>query len=261
MEHTTYLFIDGRYAQDIYCKAMQRVFEEPGELSVHAMVSSIGRQPFRTYYYDCVDDLKKSSETESDFQARLAKQEEFFTRTSSLYGVHFQRGTLKGQRRREQKEVDVLLAVDMLTHGFNRSMTRAILIAGDLDFRPVVEALVRHGIFVEIWYEKTSAAKELPLAADFGRALNWHVLLSWSSPEFSGLHTCPWTLTGHGPLLTTWVIRSGLIAGRKIVLAQESPVHSPILRYEGPSGVEWWTHKDEAVLVRYFEMLYGRIDW
>jgi uncharacterized LabA/DUF88 family protein len=49
----------------------------------------------------------------------------------------------------------------MLRHGFDGNMEKAVLLAGDLDFRPIVEALVRRGVFVEVWYEKNSAAQEL----------------------------------------------------------------------------------------------------
>jgi uncharacterized LabA/DUF88 family protein len=70
-------------------------------------------------------------------------------------------GSLRGApKKRRQKEVDVLLAADMLTHGYDGNMDKAILIAGDLDFRRVVEALVRRGVFVEVWYEPKSGAAE-----------------------------------------------------------------------------------------------------
>jgi hypothetical protein len=79
----------------------------------------------------------------------------------------------------------------MLTHGFNRNMAKAVLIAGDLDFRPVVEALVRSGVFVEVWYDVHSMAKELPLAADFGVAIHWNQLYRWNAPEFCAKYKEP----------------------------------------------------------------------
>src|SRR5216684_2723392 len=83
--------------------------------------------------------------------------------------------TIRLMMRRE-KEVDILLATDMLTHGFNGSMGNAVLLSGDLDFRPIVEALVRHGVFVEVWYHRSSIARELPGAADFGREIRFRQL-------------------------------------------------------------------------------------
>ena len=127
---------------------MEAVFGFPGDLSIQKILKSV--VPFRTYYYDCVEEKPRDSERQEDFEQRVAAQNAYTSQLHSLPGVHVRLGTLAGRKRR-QKEVDVLLAVDMLTHGFNRNMGRAALLSGDLDFRPVVEALVRGGIFVEMW--------------------------------------------------------------------------------------------------------------
>ena len=37
-----------------------------------------------------------------------------------------------------------MIAVDMLTHPFDRNMERATLLAGDLDFKPLLDALVNN---------------------------------------------------------------------------------------------------------------------
>jgi uncharacterized LabA/DUF88 family protein len=50
-------------------------------------------------------------------------------------------GWLSPGKKRQQKEVDVLLAVDMLTRSFYKNMTKAVLLAGDRDFKPVVEVV------------------------------------------------------------------------------------------------------------------------
>src|SRR5258708_6449315 len=108
----------------------------------------------------------------------------------SVSGVHVRLGTVAGKRRR-QKEVDILLATDMFTHGFNGSMRTAVLLSGDLDFRPIVEALVRHGVFVEVWYHRSSIARELPGAADFGREIRFRELYSWNTESFQRKHRIP----------------------------------------------------------------------
>jgi len=124
---------------------MKSVFGESGEIDVVKIVQQAS--PFRTFYYGCMDDVQKDGEDDDTFKARIETQDAYFDYIRSVYGVHRQLGTLAGRRRgkkeRRQKEVDVLLAVGMLTHGFNKNMSRAVLLSGDLDFRPVVEALVR----------------------------------------------------------------------------------------------------------------------
>lgn len=85
----------------------------------------------------------------------------------SLRGWHVIEGVVKRTgKRAQQKEIDILIAVDMLTHTYRRNMHRATFIAGDQDFRPLVEAIVRDGMFIELWYGSASVSSELMLAVD-----------------------------------------------------------------------------------------------
>ncbi len=59
-----------------------------------------------------------------------------------------------------------MIAVDMLTHSFRRNMHEATLLTGDLDFKPLVDALVQEGTFVTLWYPPGETSKELIAAAD-----------------------------------------------------------------------------------------------
>jgi uncharacterized LabA/DUF88 family protein len=259
MEQITYVFIDGNYVRKALDRAMMEVFGVAGDLAPEAIGPS---DAFRSYFYDCLDDLKKGSESDAEFNARVEAQAETFSRMHSRKGLHLRLGTLKGGRRREQKEVDILLAVDMLTHGLNRNMTRAVLVSGDLDFRPVVEALVRSGIFVEVWYEKRSAAKELPGAADFGIEINWHRLYSWSTEDFRAKCRPPSDSMEHAPVVLARQLACGYCEGRNAELMQQSN-HGPLtLRVERPDGVHWLEHHDRQVIERYFSTTYGApIDW
>jgi len=262
MDRIKYLFIDAAYAKEAYRKAMEAVFGLLGDFSPGMIVEQV--QPFRTYIYDCFDDEQGSSETDAQFKARVEAQEAYRSRTSSLSGVHLREGTLAGKmtarRQRRQKEVDILLAVDMLTHGFNRNMTHAVLLSGDLDFRPVVEALVRGGVFVEVWYEKTTAAKELYWAADLGQPLDWHTLHNWSGHAFTLAHPVPRVTTAHAPIIDAALIRSGMFEGRKAQMWR--PANEPFtLRVERSDGVLWLEHKQQEVVERYYSMIYGPIEW
>jgi len=253
----TYLFIDGAYAQDIYRRAMESVFGVAGEISVQAILSQV--QPFRTYYYDCLDETKRDAETDVEFRTRLDSQERYFEELRSLRGVHLQLGTLTGAKRRRQKEVDVLLAVDMMTHGFNQNMTRAVLLSGDLDFRPVVDALVRRGVFVEIWYEKTTTAKELYWAADLGQPLDWHTIRNWSDSSFLSTHALPRETSAHSSIAGV-LVRSGTFQGRAAEIIKPSP--GPfILKVHRVEGIVWMEHEDQRVLDGYFSVMNGPIDW
>lgn len=254
----TYLFIDGAYLRQAHDEAMHSVFGVPGDLAIERVHDHA--QAFRTYYYDC-EEVLKPGESEADFSARTKPQAEFFSRVQSLKAVHLQLGSLKGRRRR-QKEVDILLAVDMLTHGFNRNMSRAVLVAGDLDFRPVVEALVRGGVFVEVWYDKNSRAAELPLAADFGAEISWHTLYKYNTEAFCESHKPPRHLQGGAeelPILN--VLARGSFEGGPAKIVDYPSRYSKILSVELTSGVLWFEHSDEKVLKGYFARLYGPVEW
>ena len=190
----TYLFIDGEYIRTIYREAMQRFWGLDGDLEP-ARLRYTGMS-FRTYFYDSIDDAKREGESEAVFQSRVAAQEQFFNEIRAVSGFHARLGSVTGKKKRRQKEVDVLLAVDMLTHGLGGNMKKAILLAGDLDFRPIVETLVQRGVFVEVWFEKRSAAKELYGAADSGREIPFSELYSRSRESFIKTHPLPHRISG-----------------------------------------------------------------
>jgi uncharacterized LabA/DUF88 family protein len=174
----TYLFIDGEYLRQRHRAVMQQFFGSDGDLDVEPILHQAKAR--RAYFYDSVETTPRPGETDSAFQNRVLERESFLSHVQSLSGFHVRRGTVTLGKKREQKEVDVQLTVDMLTHGFNGTMSKAVLLAGDRDFRPVVDALVRHGVFVDVWYHRNSFSQELPGAADFGHELRLNQLHSWN---------------------------------------------------------------------------------
>ena len=260
MEDARYLFIDGGYAHQIYRDAMMAVFRVPGELNVWKIVDQVN--VFRTYYYDCLDDSQKDGESKSAFDARLESQKAYFSQIESLPRVHFRLGTVMGRRRR-QKEIDVLLAVDMLTHGFNRSMGQAALLAGDLDFRPVVDALIRAGVYVEVWYEKKSGSEDLYRAADQGHPIDWSNLYMWSSDAFIADHPLPKTVDSSGAdYLTARQVDRGSFKGGTVELLSGTDNGPFILCATlGGGKNQWLKHADRQVLLGYFSAMHAPITW
>ena len=74
--------------------------------------------------------------------------------------LHVRTGKLASRRKR-QKQVDVLLAVDMLTHSHLRNTKNAVLLSGDSDFVPLVQAVIQQGTFVSLLYVGKHAAEYL----------------------------------------------------------------------------------------------------
>ncbi|SRR6266699_6895829 len=129
MDGDTYLFIDGEYLRQIHRQAMLDFFGVDGELDILEAKREAGA--LRAFFYDSIDEGQRPGETVEACRERTAPLHDFMNRTSALSGVHVRLGTVTGKRRR-QKEVDILLATDMLTHGFNGSMKNAVLLSGDL---------------------------------------------------------------------------------------------------------------------------------
>lgn len=54
----------------------------------------------------------------------------------------------------------------MLGHTYRRNMESAAFVAGDVDFRPLVEAVVTDGMYLSLFYEPRHTSPELIRAAD-----------------------------------------------------------------------------------------------
>jgi NYN domain len=109
-----------------------------------------------------------------------------------LHGFHVRLGSMAGTHKKmRQKKVDVLLAVEMLDNAFRKNMDVAVLIAGDADFVPVIEAVMRLGTWVEVCYHRSGASEELFSAADHAGQFTFHDLWNWSFDEFQRQHPLP----------------------------------------------------------------------
>ncbi len=161
---TKYLFVDGAYLK----KCLERFSKDFFDGVMPSInYSSLFSGYRKVFYYDCLPP-KRPEYTTEDYEVAVDQMEGFFCQLRSLPGVHVYEGFIKGERRPRQKGVDVAIAVDMLTHSYKKNMDKATLLAGDLDFLPLVEALVKDGMYVNLWYCDFSVAKDLVFAADEG---------------------------------------------------------------------------------------------
>lgn len=64
------------------------------------------------------------------------------------------------------KRVDITLATDMLSHAHRKNFDVAVLVAGDADYIPLVEAVKREGQQVVLWFVGDGLSSELRCAAD-----------------------------------------------------------------------------------------------
>ena len=182
IKNTTYLFVDGSNFRQYFNDYTQKWFEQEVEFDFQKIKHYFLAE--KAFYYDCIDDIKRDSETDQEFEERKILQEEKLNRIREVEGCHVHLGSLrkaKKLKKRGQKEVDVMLAVQMMEHAFRGNMNKAVLLSGDLDFRPLVESLVRFGLFVEIAGDKNHISSDLIHSADSHRKLDFNNYFQWTS--------------------------------------------------------------------------------
>jgi len=187
-----YSFIDGAYLRDKFRECMLRYHDEEASPDVPAGSSAIRGNATKVFYYDCIDERQRENESNDEFRRRLTGQEAQFAAIREIPGWHVREGRLVGARKQSrQKRVDILLAVEMLSHAFNKNMDKAILIAGDDDFTPLVEELLRHGTYTEVWSDRWVASQHLVHASDYGRRLGYPFYWQMASKQFQEEHPRP----------------------------------------------------------------------
>lgn len=235
---TIYKFIDGGHLRAEFAKVAQQLAEHGLDLRFSMLeLNRVGPPAKKVFYYDCVP-----PEASDGAHLKLFRRQP---------GCHIRVGHLTGEGpNRRQKEVDVLLAVDMLTHAMRGNYSRAILVAGDRDFRPLVESLVGHGIDVEVWYGRKKGSEELKAAADTALPFGTAEIVSWLNPFSAGTLGIPLFVLGEypkGQVVRNVPGRAGKSAGFKVykddgayVVAVGSPGQSPVklARHESPDFLE-----------------------
>ena len=72
----------------------------------------------------------------------------------------------KKVRNRRSKRVDISLSVDMLKHAHRKNYDIAILVAGDEDYVPLVEAVKDEGCRVFLWFLSDGLSESLKRGVD-----------------------------------------------------------------------------------------------
>lgn len=172
------IFIDGAYLQtQLKNSSLEADYLNLADHLLAPLRESFPLDLLRCYYYYCPPYM--SQEPTDDELKRMEVHKSFVSELQSLGRWAVRLGKLQkrweGQREvYEQKRVDVLLSVDMVRHAAAGHIQHAVLVAGDSDFVPAVEAAKEHGVTVSLWCGQAKTVhKDLIALADEVYAFDW----------------------------------------------------------------------------------------
>ena len=141
----------------------------------------------RAFYYDALPSRKETTVTETEYEFKKAEKEQFFSQLNRVPRLHVRYGTTKWAKRvgQEQKAVDVLLAVDVLTHAHSQPNYTATIVTSDLDFQPLFSALLQTPATTLLYYRPNHTNTDLIESADWAFKITHNLLLRSCDPSFA----------------------------------------------------------------------------
>jgi len=156
------IIIDGGYLDKVMANDFGRARIDMGKLG-DELAGPMER--LRTYYYHCMP-YQGTPPTE-DERHRFAAMDKFISNLKKLPRFQFRQGKLqKIQGTFRQKRVDIWMAVDLVRMASQNQIEKAILITGDSDLVPAIEAARDCGVVVVLYYSPNSRHDELLQACD-----------------------------------------------------------------------------------------------
>lgn len=239
----SYLFIDGGSLHQTLKKLGDRYFGGTTPILDWGLVKGFHRKVF---YYDAVP-VQLDGEDDNSYSIRVGPKRAELNSIEHQVGFHVRSGDVRHRKRRgnEQKMVDVHLAVDALLMASRGLFSSLALITGDLDFRPLVSALVEMGIDVHLIFPPGETNEQLLAAADRADPMTVNMLSSWltsgpnqenllpialynfKSEEWPDDTLCEWDSGSHGRCCV--VTQDG---GTLLLLTNSSPANPDTHRLE-----------------------------
>ena len=163
------VFIDG---SNLYHVLDQNCSKHNVHFDKFANKLANGRNLKRTYYYNIRQEIDKT--TQSNDQKKFLDSMFDTPYLEVKLGISKQRGETV-----VEKGVDVMLATDLVVHAYKNHYDTAIVVSGDADFYPALQAVKDIGKHVEV------AAFESNISSESSRVSDVHIRLTKS--YFTGL--------------------------------------------------------------------------
>lgn len=262
----TYVFIDGGHLRKYHAEVAEKWFGAPTpDLDLYKVGADLGA--WKCFYYDCLDDIKRASESQSDFDNRLSKQEELYSKFRRTLATHVRLGALTGQGKKiRQKQVDIMLAVDAMSHAARGNMRTVKIVSGDQDFTPLVEALVNMGLNVQVIGDSKHTSQTLADAADTFRALRFVDYFNWTDEAARrARQIASYSIGGH-PSVKNTAIQPCTVAGIEAKhFFYEGRFFitfvSPEAKQAGDGNSAVVHHEDKLRLQLFCELQFGEVVW
>ena len=253
-----YLFIDGGYLDKILTKIGNEFWNTE---NIEIDYSKLRNGFSKVFYYNCLPG-KRNDESDVEFQKRIKIREEFYNDLKLLDSYHVFEGVTFGRKSKiRQKAVDIMIAVDMLRHSYRKNMDKTTLLTGDLDFKPLLEALVLEGMHTSILYSKESISNELLYSADSNQRITIKTIYEWIPDHLKHNYRIPKfipSLIIENPVL----LRKGVTKNDEINLLGRDENEFWIEIKKENNRNNYWNFTDEKKLIRYFEDINDlKIEW
>ncbi len=134
-----------------------RIFHLDLETMSDELVGSYSR--LRTYFYNVLPPNEKTAESVREYHTSLGLSNRIEVRLGKMQKT-------PGDSKNRQKQVDVLLAIDMFRLASSGKMDLAVLVSGDGDFVPLLQAVKDEGVLTKVVYAPESCDNELRVVAD-----------------------------------------------------------------------------------------------
>jgi uncharacterized LabA/DUF88 family protein len=258
-----YLFIDGACLDDILKRISAEIFDND---VIELMYERLSSSYDKVFYYDALPRQNKG-ESKEVFGKRLTKKENFLNHLKLLDKFHVYEGVVFERKEKlTQKAVDIMIAVDMLRHSFRKNMSKATLLTGDLDFKPLIDALIQEGMYTTVLIDPRITSKELLYAADSNQILHLSWIYSCTTDNFKKTHPAPQICQGEYIDLIKMSgqpIKKGSLNNNSILLYHIIEKNSYLLLYSPINKNERFaTFSDDEMLIKWFEYEYnGKIVW
>lgn len=148
----TAIFLDGAYIEKIL-----EIHFQSSRIDYRQLVEELAGNSdlLRAYYYHCPP--YRSPEPTPEETQRFNSKIGFFNALAHIPRFQIRLGRLayrgndsEGRPIFVQKAVDVLMSVDMVQLAATRAVDRVVIMAGDSDFTPAVEAVKTHGVLTTL---------------------------------------------------------------------------------------------------------------